>query len=158
MSVVTKYCNGCVYLGKLSGTPCCMYSDVTGHTRRCAAGDGCDKRVLGKRKYAPNYFSIPSAPSNPPMKKTVDNLDEHEFYAKECNRKREMAEKNRALLQGRQKAAITEFRESHGWTVKEMAKRLGVRDATLSKWITEYNKANWEVLGKVGLSKPDALP
>ena len=157
MSCVTKYCNGCVYLGKLTGGKYCAYCDVTSRSRGCPAGDGCDKKIIGNRRYSTKVYTAKTV-KKPKETHKVVTTDELALYEKESNRKREMAARNRALLQGRQKAAITEFRESKGWTVTEMAKQLGTKESTFRKWITEYTKANWDVLAKVGLSKPDGLP
>lgn len=142
MSDVEKFCRGCIYHGKLSGTPCCLYCYITGHSRRCPAGAGCNKRATGSH-IPTNKLGI--------IQKDVKSQ-------KEIHNKRELAERNRAILQGRQKAAITEFRIAQGWTVKEMAMRMGIKESTFKKWITEYSKANWDVLATVGLSKPDGLP
>lgn len=142
MSGVENFCKGCIYYGKLSGIPCCLYCYITGHSRRCPAGAGCNKRAVERR--------IPTG--------IVEAFPNDVQKRKETGNKRELADRNRATLQGRQKAAITEFRIAQGWTVKEMAMRMGIKESTFKKWITEYSKANWDVLATVGLSKPDGLP
>lgn len=54
--MVTKYCDNCVYKGKVAGKPCCDYMIRTDHRRPCPAGDGCTVKVPRevKRKKAKN--------------------------------------------------------------------------------------------------------
>ncbi len=160
MGQVTEYCNGCAYLGKLSGIPWCAFYDVTGHTRGCPAGDGCTQKVSGNRRHPSSYFSEPPQPEEPPKpkkKREREHLTDAEARERETRRKRESAERNRALLQGRQRAVLVEYRDSHGLTIPEFAELVGVKASTLEKWFTEYSKADWEKLATLGITKPKSL-
>ena len=58
-NLCTTYCRPCIYARWNShgqGNLFCDYIGVTGHRRGCVPGDGCDKRVLGRRKATISYM------------------------------------------------------------------------------------------------------
>lgn len=57
--MVTKYCDNCLYRGKVAGMPCCEFYLRTNRRRPCPAGDGCTVKIgidvkRKKRKNAKN--------------------------------------------------------------------------------------------------------
>lgn len=158
MSLVDSYCEGCAYLGKLSGIPYCAFCDATGHMRGCSAGTGCTRRAHGERAYSPNHFSFERQNERKPERKAKLELSDAELSIKESLRKKEAAARNRAMLQGRQREAILNYRNSHGLDTRTLAEMVGVKTSTLEKWISEYNKADWDKLAAIGLPKPEGMP
>lgn len=156
--MVDEYCKGCKYLGVLSRCPYCSYSDVTGHSRGCSSGTGCTVREAGKKANAPSYFAFhhePTKTKNSTQKRTKREYTDEEFAERESKRKKASAARNRELLQGRQRQAILDYKVAHDLTAKQMATLVGVSATTLNKWLTEYSKANWELLAKFGINKPE---
>ena len=158
--MVDESCKGCKYLGVLSRCPYCSYSDVTGHSRGCSSGKGCTVREAGKNANAPSYFAFhhtPKQQKKKPAKPTKEKktYTELEFAEHESIRKKEAAERNRALMQGKQRKALLDYKKTHGLTTQEMAAQAGVGTSTLNRWMTEYALADWEKLSKLGIVKPD---
>lgn len=158
--MVDSYCRGCKYLGTLSRQPCCLYMDITGHSRGCPPGTGCTQRTFGPRIQPSKPFSLfkmktkkeeAEKPKPPPKKE----LSQSEFCEKERNRKKLAAERYRAIAQGRQKQVIQDYKKKNNISAKKMGEMVGVSESTINKWTTEYTPANWEKLAELGIAKPD---
>lgn len=65
------------------------------------------------------------------------------------------AAKTKAKWQGRQSAAIKSWKAAHGMTYAEMAERLDVDSTTVMKWANEANNADWALLARLGIEKPE---
>ena len=156
--MVDEFCIGCKYLGVLSRTPYCAFNDVTGFSRGCKSGTGCDKRTEGNREHSPNYYAFcreeKSEPAADKKKEQYSWSSKSILEGGHDSRKKRAAAKLRAVSQGRQREAILTYKEENNLTVRQMAKNIGISPTTLNKWITEYTSANWEKLEKIGIKKP----
>ena len=166
MSQVDAYCKGCQYLGTNFYGKWCRYNDVTGHTRGCPAGTGCDKYAAGPTKCVPNAaiyeHKIPEkkpkpAPTQPPKKEKKPPLTQEEIYEREKNRKREAAVRLREKAQGRQRAAIAAYKQATGDSNYQISLKIGVSESSVAKWANEYAPANWGKLAILGIEKPTGL-
>lgn len=163
---VDAYCKGCIYLGTTSVGKCCDYNYLTGKARGCPGGEGCVRRELGTRKkyglsittakHAANSkkASIESKKIGRP-RKSAEELDD--TRARELERKRKAAEEYRAIAQGRQREAIMAYKAQHNASSRDIADLIGVNPSTVQKWCTEYVPAKWELLEKIGITKPEGL-
>lgn len=156
MGVVDSYCEGCAYLGKLYGIPWCAYSDVNNHSRGCKSGEGCVVKSTGGKLHTPNYFSFEHGDLSKKREK-YKRVSERQLCKTEGERKRRRAEKNRELLNGKQRQVLVEFREKNGMVNREIASAIGVSESTFQKWLTEYSRANWEKLKVIGIEKPEGI-
>ena len=163
---VDAYCKGCSYLGTNSMGKCCDYNYLTGQVRGCPAGNGCTRRVFGtRRKFTLSLTSarhaenskkavIESKQVGRPRKTAAELSDAH---AKELERKRQAAEAYRAKAQGRQREALMAYKVQHNASSKDIAKLIGANASTVQKWCTEYIPAKWDLLEKIGITKPEGL-
>lgn len=161
---VDAYCKGCIYLGTNSMGKCCDYNYITGKARGCPAGDGCTKRLIGsKKRYVPSLFaaSAKAKPVPPEPKKKGRPRRELPPDVKPYERERVLrhmaAEEFKERAQGRQRAAILAYKEEHNATYKDIATQIGVYKSTVQKWCCEYAPANWELLAKIGIQRPEGL-
>lgn len=155
-STVDSTCKGCQYIGTVSTGKCCTYSIVTGHSRGCPAGFACDKYSGPPRqKLVPKEEKKPN--SAQPKSKRPPGRSHEEAYEREKARKRKRYLENRARLNGRQKDAITAFKEETGFTNRKIADLLGIKESRIQFWCNEYAEADWELLSKVGIKKPEGL-
>lgn len=164
MSQVDSFCKGCQYIGTNSYGKWCRYNDVTGHMRGCPAGEGCIRYSNGPAKHIPNASPFASAyakkqtvADSKPKKEKKPAQTPEERYEKSKIRKRELAQEYRAKAKGKQRAAILAYKEEHGYSNRDMSFKLGVCESTINKWVTEYVPADWDVLAKVGIQKPEGL-
>jgi DNA-binding XRE family transcriptional regulator len=67
------------------------------------------------------------------------------------------SEAYKAKAQGRQRAAILEYKIKNTATYEDMAELIGVHKSTIEKWCNENRPANWELLAKIGIQKPEGL-
>lgn len=163
---VDAYCKGCIYLGTNSMGKCCDYNYVTGQVRGCPAGAGCVRRQLGTRRKFVFGIASPKHADNSKKativskkigrpRKSEEELEE--THAKQLERKRQAAEEYRAKAQGRQRAVLMEYKVQNNASCRDIADRIGVNPSTVQKWCTEYKAANWELLAKIGIKKPEGL-
>lgn len=163
---VDAYCKGCAYLGTNSMGKACDYNYITGRVRGCPAGAGCFRRELGTRRKS--SLSITSAKHADHAKKAAieskkigrprkSEKELEETYARQLERKRQAAEKYRGKAQGRQRAALMEYKAQHNASCRDIAEKIGVNPSTVQKWCTEYVPAKWELLEKIGITKPEGL-
>lgn len=163
---VDAYCKGCIYLGTNSMGKACDFNYITGQVRGCPAGTGCVRRELGTRrkfvfgiassKHADNAkkATIESKKIGRP-RKSAEELDD--TRARELERKRKAAEEYRAIAQGRQREAIMAYKAQHNASSRDIADLIGVNPSTVQKWCTEYVPARWDLLEKIGITKPEGL-
>lgn len=156
--LIDNYCNGCIYLGKVTGGLCCSFCDVTGHSRGCPSGQGCTCKKTGNREHSPNYFTYQRSSPEKKEEKAKPAFNEYDEYERERARKKRSAARTRAELQGRQKAVILAFRDSIGVTSVQLAAMVGVKPSTLSHWLSEDTRADWGKLAALGIQKPDGVP
>ena len=69
--------------------------------------------------------------------------------------KAKTAAKTKARWQGRQTAAIKGWKAVHGMTYEMMAEKIGVDSTTVMKWANEANNADWALLAKLGIERPE---
>lgn len=134
-----EYCNYCYY-NTLMCDPdterrfvACYYIGYTNKRRPCPAGRLCSVRIELER------------PKNITYKYDPDSARAYYLHCK-------------AVLNGKQRAAITEFMQRTGETKKSIARLLGISPETVRKWIAEYQFANWSALAAIGLEKPPDMP
>ena len=157
-SEVDSTCKGCKYLGTISTGKCCNYSIIEGHSRGCRAGTECIRYSGPPRQKA-------APPKTEPRKEAASvskphrphGLTPEEAYERDKIRKQERIKKNRERLHGIQKAALTAFKEETGYTNRKIAEMLGVKESRIQFWCNEYAEADWELLGKIGITKPEGI-
>ena len=161
---VDAYCKGCIYLGTNSMGKCCDYNYVTGKVRGCPAGDGCTKRLTGsKKRYAPSLFAASAKAKPDPSEPKKKGRPRRELppdvkpYDRERVRRRIASEEYKAKAQGRQRAAIVEYKIKNNATYEDIANLIGVHKSTVQKWCNEYKPANWALLETIGIHKPEGL-
>ena len=134
-----KYCENCYY-NTLMVDPdtemrfiACGYMLRTGSRRPSPPGKLCSvRRVLERPKNTSYKY-------DPEVSKT------YHAHAK-------------AVLQGKQRQAITEFMQRTGYSSKDIARQLGISSGTVRKWVSEHQFANWKWLEAIGLPKPPDMP
>lgn len=164
------YCEGCEFLAKSSDIYC-DYMSVTGHSRGCPAGEGCTRRVR-----PPKYRKDLRLRHRVRARQAVKNRWEAE------RKKKQKLPQGRPWLLGnspsldpalradiehaRQERArqrpemiaqaqlISAWRSARGLTLAQAGAMMGVRGATLGQWERGNVKANWTLLGAVGLIRP----
>ena len=163
---VDAFCKGCAYLSTNSMGKCCDYNYITGKVRGCPSGEGCTKREFGaKRRYSMSITSakhaenakkaaISSKKMGRPRKELPPGVKP---YDRERVRRRMATEEFKAIARGRQRAAILAYKMEHNASYKDIAGMIGVHESTVQKWCNEYKPANWELLGKIGITKPEGL-
>jgi hypothetical protein len=161
---VDAYCKGCIYLGTNSMGKCCDYNYVTGKARRCPAGDGCTKRLIGsKKRYVPSLFAASEKAKPDPPEPKKKGRPRRELppdvkpYDRERVRRRMAREEHKKMANGRQRASIMAYKDANNATYKDIAAQLGVNESTIQKWCCEYVPANWELLAKIGIQRPEGL-
>lgn len=127
MSVNDDYCRSCFYHGKVSGGISCDYFLITGQRRGCSAGSECDKRMIGQRGSTTNGL-FPFA-----------------------------LEKSRPPRQEEQSKVIKEFCKEHGITYRQLGAICGISLSTAKKWANGVHHANWDLLAKAGIEKPEGI-
>ena len=165
MSQVDAYCKGCQYIGTNSYGKWCRYNDVTGHVRGCPAGAGCNRYIAGPTKRVPDAaifaHKIPEKKKKSTPVPEIQKKDKktpmtpEEAYERDKELRRERAVKYKQKAQGKQRDAIKAFQAEHGYNNKQLAELIGIHPSHLTKWIAEYNPANWEKLEAVGIHKPE---
>ncbi len=146
---------------------CCDYNYLTGKARGCLSGEGCNKRVIsGKRRKSfgfsskdkmPKEFKAATRPSPVTFHPKKDDKPWLDAYEKERLRKKLSQEKTKETLQGRQRAVLLAYKTEHNVSNKDIAEMIGVHSSTVQKWSCEYKNANWELLAKIGITKPEGL-
>lgn len=149
MSVCDKKCSDCIYVSTITGGGMvCNYLLVTGNRRGCDAGQNCERYITGKRLSTIDNSIFRGAPPPPPKpKKKVDYYEQKKKYR----------ERTQAIYQGRQHDAIKEYCGRTGWSYTQIAKALGVSQTTVAYWAKEYCPANWTLLAKLGIQKPEGV-
>lgn len=127
MSVCDDYCRSCFYHAKVSGGISCEYFSITGQRRGCDAGSECDKRMIGQRGSTTNGL-FPFA-----------------------------LEKSRPPRQEEQSKVIKEFCKEHGITYRQLGAICGISLSTAKKWANGVHHANWDLLAKAGIEKPEGI-
>ena len=155
--MVDAYCRDCIYRGSAYGGSCCCFFEMTKIRRGCPSGKGCTRKVRGDKPRSLSQLNLhkPKAPEK--EKKPIVKLSHEEIQRRQTERKRKAAAEYRAKAQGRQKAAIEEYKKEHKLTFAQFAGLLGISDGTLQHWVYENYPANWELLGKLGIEKPEGL-
>ena len=147
MSLCDGHCRFCIYASVLSNNSViCQYLLVTGNRRGCEAGEGCERYIKGVRLSTIDNSIFRGAPPPPPKPKKPRDREEE---------RRKYMEKTQAMCQGRQQAAILEFCKETGWNYTQIAKALGVSQTAVSYWAKERSPANWTLLAKLGIKKPE---
>ena len=159
-SVVDSYCKGCQYLSTVSGGRNCNYNFITGRLRGCPAGKGCKRHT--NPVYAYNNDKAPAVkktapPPKPSPKRKRPVMTPEEAYEREKYLKREAAKRFREKAQGKQRAAIMEYKEKTGESNVTIAAKVGISESQFQKWVLEYVPANWDKLAIVGIKKPEGL-
>lgn len=163
---VDAYCKGCIYLGTNSMGKACDFNYITGKVRGCPAGNGCVRRELGtRRKFVFGVVSPKHADNS--KKATIESKkigrprkppeELEETHAKRLERRRNAAEAYRAIAKGRQRDAIMAYKVANNASCKDIADRIGVNPSTVQKWCTEYVPARWDLLEKIGITKPEGV-
>ena len=156
-STVDATCKGCQYLGSSSFGKICNYSSIVGHMRGCHAGAECTKYSGPPRqKPDPIKEATPKAPP-PPTPHRPKGMSPEEAYARDQAARKRRIQRNRERLQGRQKAAIVAYKEETGMTNAMIAYAIGVKESRVQRWCNEYIEADWELLSKVGIEKPEGI-
>lgn len=166
---VDEYCIGCIYRTRVSTGPCCSFCDVKKHSRGCPAGSGCNQRKL-KDGYKPSTRmthhekgTLASAESRAKAAQQKEKPPEGAFKTErdrseyERLRQQRKAESNREILGGKQRKVITEYKKSHGLSNRTLARMLGVSESRVAKWAAEYSNADWDLLGSIGITKPEGI-
>jgi len=78
-------------------------------------------------------------------------------YDRERIRRRMASEAYKAKAQGRQRAAILEYKIKNNATYADISSLIGIHESTVQKWCNEYKPANWELLAKIGIQRPEGL-
>lgn len=68
-----------------------------------------------------------------------------------------MFERNQEALGGKQREAIIAYKKSHGLSNRLLAKKLGVPESRIAKWVSEYYRADWDLLASIGIEKPEGV-
>lgn len=156
IATVDRYCNGCMYLTRMSGDWFCDYISATGERRGCPAGVGCVRRTMGGKAVSMAALhelgKIPPTIKNPKVVRTRQDWEDIE--RKHQERKRRLAEECQARCAGRQKAAIAKWMKANRATQRELADLIGVDAKTISQWFCETRPAKWSLLEKVGVYRP----
>lgn len=156
-------CKGCVYstyVGVLVNR-CCDFLLITGSRRGCPAGQGCTRRLAGKKLKTIDQLlfrgrpAVPARPGKGRPQSPAPSLEEMQERNREY--KKRYWEKNRAMLNGRQRAALLAFKREQQLTNKSFAELAGVCTATVDRWMMELQPAPWDRLAKLGLPKPAGL-
>lgn len=156
-STVDSTCKGCKYIGSSSFGSICNYSTIVGHSRGCPAGEECI-RYSGPPRHKPDRRSNESAQASPSLKpKRPPAMSPEEAYKRDQAARRRRIQRNRDRLQGRQKAAILACKQETGMTNAMIAYAIGVKESKVQRWCSEYIEADWDLLAKVGIKKPEGL-
>lgn len=153
-SVVDSTCKGCAYLVTCSFGKCCNYSIITGHSRGCHAGAECT-RYDGPPRTPPKQKAHLSPEEQKKERRTA--MTPEEAYEREKAKKRERAKRYRAKAQGRQRSAIAAYKAETGYSNNKIALLLGIPESRVQKWSYEYGPADWDLLAKIGIIKPEGL-
>lgn len=159
---VDSYCVGCVYRTRISTGLCCSYSDITGHIRGCKAGEGCTRRVLGKmaKSVKEMTYSEREAQASAESRKNqrpTSTPPDYDRAEHERQRVQKRTKSFREKVQGRQRAAIVEYKKAHGLSNRALATELGITETRVAKWVAEYSRADWELLATIGIQRPEGL-
>lgn len=127
MSVCDDSCRSCFYHAKVSGGISCEYFSITGQRRGCDAGSECDKRMIGQRGSTTNGL-FPFA-----------------------------LEKSMPPRQEEQRKVIKGFCKEHGITYRQLGAICGISLSTAKKWANGVHHANWDLLAKAGIEKPEGV-
>lgn len=166
---VDDYCIGCIYRTQISTGPCCSYCDVQKHSRGCPAGNGCNQRKLkdgyksttrmthhekGALASAESRARVARQKESPSGGATKSAINRTEY---ERQRQQKMFERNQEALGGKQREAIIAYKKSHGLSNRQLARKLGVPESRVAKWVSEYYRADWDLLESIGIEKPEGV-
>ena len=164
---VDGYCKGCIYLVSISTGKCCNYFEVKHERRGCPAGNGCKRRAMrpGKRpstQLAP--IEKPAAARSTPKTVAEESkgqrrtaLTPEEAYERDKARVKQKAIEYREKAQGRQRAALADYKQRTGDSNYQISLKIGISESTVRKWCIEYKPANWEKLAILGIKRPEGL-